>query len=57
MPFYLILSSALAITVLSGAAATVLASSGRPNQLRSRIAEKPTEIALVGAGAGFVDHP
>ncbi|TAN00820.1 MAG: hypothetical protein EPN45_13770 [Rhizobiaceae bacterium] len=50
-PFYLILSSAFVVTVLSGVAATVLAISGRPSGLRSRIAEKLIEIALVGAGA------
>lgn len=50
-PFYLILISALVITILSGAAATVLAVSGQPSELRSRIAEKFAEIALVGAGA------
>lgn len=50
-PFHLILSSALVVTILSGAAATVLAASDRPSELRSRIAEKLVEIALVGAGA------
>lgn len=50
-PFYLILSSALVVTVLSGAAATILAASGRPSELRSRIAEKLVEIAIVGVGA------
>jgi hypothetical protein len=50
-PFCLIMISALVITVLSGAAATVLAASKRPSELRSRIAEKLVEIALVGAGA------
>lgn len=53
IPFSLIFASVLALTVLSGAAATVVAFVGnaRSNAAHRRLVEILSQIALLGAGA------
>ncbi len=53
IPFHLIFLTVLAMTVLSGAAATVVAFLGdtRSNRAQRRLVEILCQIALLGAGA------
>lgn len=53
MSFYLIFFTTVALTVLSGSAATAIAIFGRPvaGSAQKLVAEKLAQIALLGAGA------
>lgn len=54
VPFYVVLGSVFALSVLSGSAAIALAfSSGRMDACRRQTVERLTQIAFIGA-AGIV---
>lgn len=54
LPFYLILGSVVALSILSGAAAIALVfSPGRSDACRRRTIDRLTQIAFIGA-AGIV---
>lgn len=54
VPFKLVFLTVLCLTLLSGAAATWLAATGgRADATRKKVAERLTQIALLGAAAIF----